>query len=94
MNSQLAEQPREVWIGDFVEHHEARVDGNSPGRLFDQHGIGVAADVTAFLIQRQRVAALQRMRAGAAIDQAVEDAWASPEVLSAIGDYVARTLKR
>lgn len=37
---------------------------------------------------------VQRMRAGAEIDAAVEDAWASPEVLRAVGDYVARTLKR
>ena len=47
------------------------------------------------LTKRQlREPALQRMRAGAEIDAAVEDAWASPEVLRAIGDYVARTLKR
>ena len=51
---------------------------------------------TAFaLTKRQlRAPALERMRAGAEIDAAVEDAWASPEILRAIGEYVARTLKR
>jgi enoyl-CoA hydratase len=47
------------------------------------------------LTKRQlREPALQRMRNGAATDAEVEDAWASPEILRAIGDYVARTLKR
>ena len=36
----------------------------------------------------------RRMRAGAAVDAAVQDAWASPETLNAIRGYVARTLKR
>ena len=38
--------------------------------------------------------AMQRIRAGAAVDAAVEDAWAGEETLSAIRAYVARTLKR
>jgi enoyl-CoA hydratase len=46
------------------------------------------------LTKRQlREPALQRMRAGAEIDAAVEDAWASPAILAAVGDYVGRTLK-
>ena len=35
---------------------------------------------------------LARIRAGAAIDQAVQDNWMSPETLTAIREYVARTL--
>lgn len=47
------------------------------------------------LTKRQlREPTLQRIRAGAAIDAAVQDAWASTEMLTAIRDYVARTLKR
>jgi enoyl-CoA hydratase len=59
-------------------------------------GAMAAVPTAAFALTKAqlREPALQRMRAGAAIDQAVEDAWASPEVLKAIGDYVARTLKR
>jgi enoyl-CoA hydratase len=55
-----------------------------------------AVPVAAFaLTKRQlREPALQRIRAGAAIDAEVEDAWASPAILRAVGDYVARTLKR
>jgi enoyl-CoA hydratase len=41
-----------------------------------------------------REPALQRIRAGAAMDAAVEDAWAGEAVLGAIRGYVARTLKR
>jgi enoyl-CoA hydratase len=36
----------------------------------------------------------RRIRAGAAVDADVQDAWASPETLHAIREYVARTLKR
>jgi len=36
----------------------------------------------------------RRIRAGAAVDADVQDAWASPETLNAIREYVARTLKR
>jgi enoyl-CoA hydratase len=41
-----------------------------------------------------REPAMQRIRAGAAMDAAVEEAWAGEEVLNAIRAYVARTLKR
>jgi hypothetical protein len=37
---------------------------------------------------------MQRIRAGAAVDAEVTSAWASAETLSAIREYVARTLKR
>jgi enoyl-CoA hydratase len=59
-------------------------------------GTMAAVPAAAFALTKAqlREPALQRMRAGAAIDQAVEDAWASPEILNAIGEYVARTLKR
>jgi enoyl-CoA hydratase len=69
-------------------------------RLLDE-AVAVAGSLAAVppaafaLTKRQlREPALQRMRAGAATNAAVEQAWASPEVLRAIGDYVARTLKR
>jgi len=50
----------------------------------------------AFLLTKTQMRAptRRRMRAGAAVDAAVQDAWASPETLNAIRDYVARTLKR
>ena len=54
----------------------------------------IPAAAFALTKRQMRAPALQRMRAGAAIDAAVEDAWASPETLRAIRDYVARTLKR
>ena len=43
---------------------------------------------------QMRAPTRRRMRAGAAVDAEVQDAWASPETLDAIRDYVARTLKR
>lgn len=47
------------------------------------------------LTKRQlREPATERMRAGAATDAAVTDAWASADTLGAIRDYVAKTLKR
>ena len=47
------------------------------------------------LTKRQlRDPAMQRMRAGAATDADVANAWASAETLGAIRDYVAKTLKR
>jgi enoyl-CoA hydratase/carnithine racemase len=54
----------------------------------------VPASAFALTKRQLREPALQRMRTGAETDAAVEDAWASPEILRAIGDYVARTLKR
>jgi enoyl-CoA hydratase len=51
---------------------------------------------TAFaLTKRQlREPVLERIHVGAAIDAAVQQAWASPETLETIREYVARTLKR
>jgi len=69
-------------------------------RLLDE-AVAVAESLAAIppaaftLTKRQlREPAVQRMRAGGEIDAAVEEAWASPEILRAVGDYVARTLKR
>lgn len=55
-----------------------------------------AIPATAFaLTKRQlREPALERIRVGAALDAEVQAAWVSPEILSAIRDYVARTLKK
>jgi enoyl-CoA hydratase/carnithine racemase len=44
--------------------------------------------------QQLRGPALQRMREGGQIDAIVLEAWASEPILTAIRDYVARTLKR
>ncbi len=41
-----------------------------------------------------RAPALERIRAGAALDSEVIDAWAAPETLAHIRDYVSRTLKK
>jgi enoyl-CoA hydratase len=47
------------------------------------------------LTKRQlRAPTRRRMRAGDTVEAAVQDAWASPETLSAIREYVARTLQR
>ena len=43
---------------------------------------------------QMRAPTRRRMRAGDTLDAEVQDAWASPETLNAIRDYVARTLKR
>jgi enoyl-CoA hydratase len=43
---------------------------------------------------QMRAPTRRRMRAGAAVDAEVQDAWASSETLDAIRDYVARTLRR
>jgi enoyl-CoA hydratase len=50
---------------------------------------------TSFTITKRqlREPAVQRMRAGASTDPSAA-AWASPEILRAVGNYVARTLKR
>ena len=69
-------------------------------RLLDE-AVAVAESLAAIpaaafaLTKRQmREPALQRMRAGAAMDAAAEDSWASAETLDAIRGYVARTLNR
>jgi enoyl-CoA hydratase len=41
-----------------------------------------------------RAPALERIRAGQALDRDVIDAWAAPETLAHIRDYVARTFKK
>jgi len=47
------------------------------------------------LTKRQlREPVLERIHVGAALDAAVHEAWASPEILGAIRDYVARILKK
>ena len=76
---------------------DAVVDG---GRLLDE-AVAVAESLAAIpsaafsLTKTQmRAPTRRRMRAGAAVDAAVQEAWASAETLSAIRDYVARTLKR
>lgn len=71
-----------------------------PDRLLDE-AVAVAESLAAIpsaaftLTKRQlRAPAMQRIRAGAAVDAEVTSAWASAETLSAIREYVARTLKR
>ena len=71
-----------------------------PDRVLDQ-AIAVAEEMAAVpfaafdLTKRQlRAPALQRMRDGRETDATMVDAWAGEPVLSAIRDYVARTLKR
>ncbi len=71
-----------------------------PDRLIDE-AIAVARELAAvpaasFALTKMqlRAPALRRIAAGAAVDAAVEEAWASEATLSAIRDYVARTLKR
>ena len=55
-----------------------------------------AVPLSAFQLTKQllREPALRRMREGAALDARVRDAWAGEPVLTAVRDYVARTLKR
>jgi len=85
--------------GDALAHGlvDAVVD---PGRLLDE-AVAVAEQLAAIpfdafdLTKRLlRGPALQRMRDGAATDAAVLEAWAGQPILTAIRDYVARTLKR
>jgi enoyl-CoA hydratase len=54
----------------------------------------ITADAFQATKRQMRGPALQRIREGAAVDAAVQDAWASPATLNAIRDYVARTLTR
>ena len=89
-----------VFTPDLALQHGLIDEVVDADRLVDA-AVSVAESLAAIppaafaLTKRQlRAPALQRMRAGAELDAAVEDAWASPEVLRAIGDYVARTLKR
>jgi enoyl-CoA hydratase/carnithine racemase len=70
-----------------------------PDRLLDE-AVALAESLAALpaaafaLTKSQlREPSLQRMRAGAAIDEAVQDEWASAATLAAIRDYVARTFK-
>jgi enoyl-CoA hydratase len=71
-----------------------------PDRLLDE-AVATAASLAAipspaFALTKRlmREPAMRRIRAGAAIDAEVVDAWASEEILGAIRGYVAKTLKR
>jgi enoyl-CoA hydratase len=71
-----------------------------PGRV-EGEAIAVAESLAAVpaaafaLTKRQlREPALERIHVGAALDALVQDAWASPEVLTAVRAYVARTLAK
>ena len=54
----------------------------------------VPASAFALTKAQLREPALQRIRAGAAVDAAVEEVWAAPETLTTIREYIARTFKR
>ena len=67
----------------------------------DDEAMAVARSLAAIppaafaLTKRQlREPVLERIHVGAAVDAAVQEAWASPEILGAIRDYVARTLRK
>jgi enoyl-CoA hydratase len=71
-----------------------------PDRVVDE-AMAVAESLAAIpaaafaLTKRQlREPVLERIHVGAALDAAVQDAWASPDVLNAIRDYVKRTLTK
>jgi enoyl-CoA hydratase len=71
-----------------------------PDRLLDE-AIAMAASLAAipspaFALTKRlmREPTLRRIRAGAAIDAEVVEAWASDETLAAVRGYVAKTLKR
>jgi enoyl-CoA hydratase len=73
---------------------------SDPDRLLDE-AIAVAESLATIspaafaLTKRQlREPAMQRIRAGAAVDAEVTNAWTSGETLGAIRAYVAKTLKR
>ena len=75
-------------------------DGVDPDRVLDE-AVAVAESLAAVpfdafdLTKRQlREPALQRMRDGGDTDAIVQEAWESEPILTAIRDYVARTLKR
>jgi enoyl-CoA hydratase len=76
---------------------DAVVDG---GQLVDdavaaaESLAAISSDAFALTKRQLREPALQRIRGGAAVDAVVQEAWASPVTLQAIGEYVARTLKR
>lgn len=71
-----------------------------PDRLLDeavalaQSLAALPASAFALTKAQLREPSLQRMSAGAAIDAAVQDVWASAGTLAAIRDYVARTFKK
>jgi enoyl-CoA hydratase len=84
--------------GEALQH--SLIDSvTDPDRLLDE-AVAAAESLSALpaaaftLTKAQfREPALQRMRAGATIDAAVQDVWASDATLAAIRDYVARTFK-
>jgi enoyl-CoA hydratase len=92
---------RGLTLGADAALHYGLVDAVvDPERLLDD-AIAVAEGLAALppaafaLTKSQlREPALQRIRAGQAVDAVTEDAWASRETLTAIRDYVARTLPK
>ena len=81
--------------------HHGLVDEVVDGERLLDEAVAVAESLAAIpsaafsLTKTQmRAPTRRRMRAGAAVDVEVQDAWAAPETLNAIRDYVARTLKR
>jgi enoyl-CoA hydratase/carnithine racemase len=77
------------------------VDAVFDGEQVVEQAIAVARSLAAIpsaafaLTKRQlREPVLERIQVGAAIDALVQNAWASDEILAAIRDYVARTLKK
>ena len=81
-------------------HHGLVDTATAPDRLLDE-AVAAAESLAALpapaftLTKAQlREPSLQRMRAGAAIDAAVQEVWASDATLAAIRDYIARTFKK
>jgi len=81
--------------------HHGLVDAVTGAEQLLDEAVAVAAALAAIPVAAFSLTKLQmraptrrRMRAGAAVDTEVQNAWASAETLNAIRDYVARTLKR
>lgn len=86
--------------GDEALRHGLVDTVTDPDHLLDE-AVAAAESLAALppsafaLTKRQlRAPSLQRMSAGASIDAAVQEVWASAETLTAIRDYVARTFKK
>jgi enoyl-CoA hydratase len=85
---------------DEALHHGLVDTVAEPDRLLDE-AVAVAEALaalpaSAFMLTKAqlREPSLQRMIAGASIDAAVQEVWASADTLAAIRDYVARTFKK
>ena len=59
-----------------------------------EHLAALPADVFTLTKRALRAPAIERIRAGEALDREVVDAWAAPETLAHIRDYIARTFKK